>query len=64
LTVTKPLGFSLPSEEELLAECTRLIESCSAEGLFADPPITQVVWIPGKKEKTKPANEVTEENEE
>lgn len=64
LTVTKPLGFSLPSEEELLAECTRLIESCSAEGLFADPPITQVVWIPGKKEKTKPANEFTEENEE
>ena len=64
LTVTKPLDFSLPSEEELLAECTRLIELCSAEGLFADPPITQVVWIPGKKEKTKPANEVTEENEE
>ena len=64
LTVAKPLGFSLPSEKELLDECKTLIGSCKAEGLFANPPITEVTWKPGKKEKKQEASESNEENEE
>ncbi len=40
--VTRPDGLELPSEEALLAECTRLIAACKAH--FADPPITEVQW--------------------
>ena len=43
LRVTRPEdGFSLPSEEDLLAECTRLIGACKPH--FADPAITEVQW--------------------
>lgn len=43
LHVTRPEdGLSLPSEEDLLAECTRLIGACKPH--FADPAITEVQW--------------------
>jgi CRISPR-associated protein Csb1 len=47
LTVTRPDGFSIPAEGELLQECTRLIGECKEH--FADPPITEVEWKPGKR---------------
>lgn len=40
LRVTRPDGFSLPDEESLATSVSGLIEDCSDEGLFAEPPIT------------------------
>lgn len=51
LTVTRPIGWTLPSEETLLGECKRLIGACTSH--FADPVITTVVWKPGKKKDAK-----------
>ena len=48
LTLTRPAGFTIPSEEELLAECTQLIGTCRPH--FADPAITEVEW---KREAVK-----------
>jgi CRISPR-associated protein Csb1 len=42
LRVTRPGAVELPSEKELLAECTALIAACREH--FASPPITQVQW--------------------
>lgn len=42
--VTKPADFTLPEESELLAECKSLIEKCSKKELFANPPVTEVLW--------------------
>lgn len=45
LTVTRPKdGFQVPPEEDLLAECQRLIGACKKQ--FAR--ITEVKWKPGK----------------
>lgn len=51
LMVTRPSGFTVPEENDLLAECTRLIGACKSH--FADPPITEVEWKPGKKKGGK-----------
>ncbi len=47
LTVTRPQGFSVPPEDELLETCRELIQTCRAH--FADPPITEIEWKPAKK---------------
>lgn len=60
LVATKPEGFGIPAEKELLAECKTLIAECKT--LFADPPVTEVEWKPSKK-KAKSA-ESGEENDE
>jgi len=45
IKVTRPEnGFTIPSEEELLNECSELISACRNAGLFADPPVTEVKW--------------------
>lgn len=44
LTVTRPVGFTVPTEESLLEECSSLIASCKS--IFADPAITCVDWKP------------------
>lgn len=49
LAVTRPTGFTIPGEDALLRECTRLIGTCRS--LFADPAITEVQWKPSKKKK-------------
>lgn len=36
--------FSIPKENELLTECTSLIQSCKQQNLFADPHVTVVQW--------------------
>lgn len=51
MTVTQPQGWVLPTEGELLGECKNLIENCKSH--FADPPITEVEWTPGKKKGGK-----------
>lgn len=50
LVVTRPMGFTVPSEADLLDECKNSINNC--ESLFADPAITEVEWRPSRK-KTK-----------
>ena len=66
LAVKRPGGFAVPSEVHLLAECKRLIASCTSEKLFASPPVTEVVWEPAqKKGKEKTAegdDEAAEDN--
>ncbi|GIW93144.1 MAG: hypothetical protein KatS3mg110_1185 [Pirellulaceae bacterium] len=45
IRVTRPEnGFVVPQEAELLEECRRLIGDCGREGIFADPPVTEVKW--------------------
>jgi CRISPR-associated protein Csb1 len=51
LTVTRPDGFMIPSEDGLLKECTSFIGECKDH--FATPPITEVEWKPGKKAAVK-----------
>lgn len=42
LRATRPENLELPLEDDLLAECSNLIEACKSH--FADPPITEVQW--------------------
>ena len=45
LKVTRPTeGFSVPTTSELEEELPLLIKACASEGLFADPPITQLTF--------------------
>lgn len=65
LTVTRPYGFSLPREADLLSECTGLIGACKSH--FADPAITKVEWKPGTKrsdkgKKAEKSSEAPDEN--
>lgn len=63
LVVTRPnSGFAIPSEAELLVECQSLIQQCG--DLFANPPITEVVWKEGKKKDSKKNKEADDEGEE
>ena len=58
-TVTRPSGFTIPDEDALLKECARLVALCKP--LFANPPITEVEWKPGKKgSKAKKSEEGTD----
>lgn len=40
--VTKPSGWLLPSQTELEESLPKLIAQCTAEGVFADPPVSVV----------------------
>ena len=44
LNVTRPEGFDVPPTSELEADLPGLIEVCALEGLFADPPVTQLTF--------------------
>ena len=44
LKVTRPDEFCVPSASELEAELPDLIAACAADGLFADPPVTQLTF--------------------
>jgi len=46
LAASRPEGFCIPNESELLSECATLIGACKREQLFADPAITEVEWNP------------------
>jgi CRISPR-associated protein Csb1 len=60
LAVTKPAGFVIPTEQELLAECTRLIGTCKS--LFPESAITEVKWEEVKKKQTASDEEPTEDD--
>ena len=44
LNVTRPDEFDVPGASELEAELPGLIETCASDGLFADPPVTQLTF--------------------
>ena len=45
LEVTRPKDtFAVPSVPELEAELPALIQACASDGLFADPPVTQLTF--------------------
>ena len=45
LEVTRPReGFSVPATSELEGELPALISACASEGVFADPPVTQLTF--------------------
>ena len=45
LQVTRPRdGFTVPSAPELESELPALIAACTAGGLFADPPVTELTF--------------------
>lgn len=67
LRVTRPDGFTVPSEQDLLQECTRLTAECNKEKLFAG--VTDVRWEPSKlkaaaKQNEKEAGEPEDQEEE
>lgn len=61
VVVTKPVGFEVPSAEDLLVECTRLIAACKSQ--FPEMAITEVKWEEdkAKKKKTEGDADTTEE---
>lgn len=44
IEVERPEGWALPDDEALAAELPALIEVVAAEDLFADPPVTELVF--------------------
>ena len=44
LNVTCPEKFDVPSASELEADLPELIAACASDGLFADPPVTQLTF--------------------
>jgi len=58
LRITRPSdGFTVPGEDALLDECKALIRECGKSNLFANPPITEVEWKPGKTGTRKKSEE-------
>jgi CRISPR-associated protein Csb1 len=64
IRVTRPAGFVIPPEADLLVESKKLIAACTAEKLFASPPVTEVVWQPSEKKPSKKAGEEPDESAE
>ncbi len=63
--VTRPDTFALPAEADLLAGATTLIGECQqADGLFANPAVTEVNWEPQPKKKGRKDEEPGETAEE
>jgi CRISPR-associated protein Csb1 len=59
LTVTRPVGFTVASETDLLAECEELIGKC--KNLFPHTAITEVKWEEDKSKKKDKTEEDTED---
>jgi CRISPR-associated protein Csb1 len=53
LAVTRPWGFSMPEEQELVEALRAKIDACHRAQLFADPPVTEVIWEPKAKSAAK-----------
>lgn len=62
LIVTRPVGFTVPTEEALLKKVQSQIATCGAiEGLFAEPRITEVKWEAAARKGAKKANDESED---
>ena len=48
LQVTRPEGFVVPETRDLETELPGLIKECASDGLFADPPVTELTFSKGK----------------
>lgn len=59
IRVTRPEGFLLPGLDELAAVLPGLIREVAAGGMFAEPPITKVTYVPkpSKAKKDKSGSE-------
>ena len=44
LNVIRPEGFDVPPTSDLEAALPGLIQACASEGLFADPPVTELTF--------------------
>lgn len=53
LAVSQPDGFSIPAEEELEESLKNALSNCQEEGLFAEPPIIDIVWEKKTKKQEK-----------
>jgi CRISPR-associated protein Csb1 len=49
LKVTRPNGFEVPASKDLDRSVREAITACAQAGLFADPPVTRLVWKVPKK---------------
>lgn len=55
IVATRPSGFAVPQEKDLLADCTRLIAACKSQ--FPEMAITEVKWEEDKSKKKKSEDE-------
>lgn len=53
--VTRPAGFALPELNELAETLPGLIKTVAGQGLFADPVVTRVSYVPKKGKKDSDA---------
>jgi len=53
IAITRPAGWTMPSLDTVEAALPVLIQAVTAEGLFADPPVTTVTYIPPPKKSEK-----------
>jgi CRISPR-associated protein Csb1 len=59
LLAMRPIGLAIPEENQLLAECTRLIASCKS--LFPENAVTEVKWEEDKSKKKDKTEEEAED---
>lgn len=57
---TAPAGFALPTEQQLLEAAQKAIKACAAAGLFAKPPVTELVTKVVQRKKKEEAEEPEE----
>jgi len=58
LVIDAPTGFAMPSAEALLDAIRKNIDECSKQGLFANPPVTELTTeVKNKKEIAKQEDE-------
>lgn len=62
IAITRPAGWTMPSLDVVEAGLPGLIVTVAAEGLFADPPVTTVTYIPPPKKKSDDDTETAEDN--
>lgn len=57
-------NFEMPSLSDLEASAKELIKKCNEKGLFANPPVTELVYVESPKPKDKKETDEGEENPE
>ena len=63
LRATRPPDFQIPGESELAGGIRSAIAACRRNGIFVDPPITEVTWEPRAKSKKKGDQAGTDDDE-
>ena len=62
LQVTRPDGYTLPTLDGLETALPGLIAACTKQGLFADPPVTNVTVIYEKRSKKDKGEKTAQSN--